>query len=193
MGFSLSPVLELPFICNLVWSWPASFWCRLFFVYYFGKYLVKLMMKTMVFISLLSATLPALADSCLDSEELIKLDQRYESAMQQGDVEFLRGLLAEEFYWVHNLASLKENKAQLLERIQKPEEQPRSRRSHDLSVRQLKNTAVVEGLSSVEKWNADGKTFRTSRYQVMRTYVAMEGECKLLAVQSMKVWSSDGQ
>ena len=154
---------------------------------------MKLMMKTMVFISLLSATLPALADSCLDSEELIKLDQRYESAMQQGDVEFLRGLLAGEFYWVHNLASLKENKAQLLERIQKPEEQPRSRRSHDLSVRQLKNTAVVEGLSSVEKWNADGKTFRTSRYQVMRTYVAIEGECKLLAVQSMKVWSSDGQ
>ncbi len=37
LGFSLSPVLELPFICNLVWSWPASFWCRLFFVDHFGK------------------------------------------------------------------------------------------------------------------------------------------------------------
>jgi hypothetical protein len=150
-------------------------------------------MKVMVFISLLFATIPALADSCLDSGELIKLDQRYESAMQQGDVEFLRELLAEEFYWVHNLASLKENKTQLLERVQRPEEQPKSRRSHDLSVRQLKDAAVVEGLSSVEKWNADGKTFRTSRYQVMRTYIAIKGECKLLAVQSMKVWSSDGR
>jgi hypothetical protein len=57
----------------------------------------------------------------------------------------------------------------------------------------LHSTAVVEGLVSVEKWNPDGKTFRTSRYQVMRTYVEAKGECKLLAVQSMKVWSSDGQ
>jgi hypothetical protein len=151
------------------------------------------MMKTIVFISLLSVAIPAFADSCLDREELIKLDQRYESAMQQGDVKFLRELLADEFYWVHNLASLKENKTQLLERVQRPEEQPKSRRSHDLSVRQLKSVAVVEGLSSVEKWNADGKTFRTSRYQIMRTYVAIKGECKLLAVQSMKVWSSDGR
>lgn len=136
---------------------------------------------------------PAYADSCLDPKSLIALDQQYETAMQKGDVEFLAQLLAPEFYWVHNLASLKETKTALIARVQKPEEQPKARRSHDLSVRQLRNTAVVEGLVSVEKWNADDKTFRTSRYQVMRTYVELKGECKLLAVQSMKVWSSDGQ
>lgn len=150
-------------------------------------------MKVTVFVALLYLAIPAFADSCLEREKLVGLDQRYESAMQQGDVKFLDKLLADEFYWVHNLASLKESKTQLLERVQKPEEQPKSRRSHELTVRRLKDTAVVEGLSSVEKWNADGKTYRTSRYQVMRTYVAIKGECKLLAVQSMKVWSSDGQ
>lgn len=151
-------------------------------------------MKKLVVMTILScASMPTLADSCLETKNLITVDQRYETAMQKGDVKFLEQLLAPEFYWVHNLASLKETKAALIDRVQKPEEQPKSRRSHDLSVRHLQSTAVVEGLVSVEKWNADGKTFRTSRYQVMRTYVELTGECKLLAVQSMKVWSSDGQ
>ncbi|WP_039915367.1 nuclear transport factor 2 family protein [Cellvibrio mixtus] len=148
----------------------------------------KIALMTLLF----TVGFPAYADSCLDKEKLIALDQHYETAIQQADVKFLGKLLADEFYWVHNLASLKENKTQLLTRIQK-EEKPKARRSHDLSVRQLQNTAVVEGLSSVEKWNVDGKTFRTSRYQVTRTYVDVNGECRLLAIQSMKVWSSDGK
>jgi hypothetical protein len=148
--------------------------------------------KKIVALALMFVAVPACAGSCLDKDKLIALDQRYEKAVQQADVKFLDKLLADEFYWVHNLASLKEGKAQLLARIQK-EEKPKERRSYDLSVRKLENTAVVEGLSSVDKWNADGKTFRTSRYQVIRTYVDVKGECKLLAIQSMKVWSSDGQ
>ena len=149
-------------------------------------------MKKIVVMTALLLSAPVFADSCLDKEKLIALDQKYETAVQQADIKFLTGLLADEFYWVHNLASLKESKTQLLVRIQK-EEKPKARRSHDLSVRILENTAVVEGLSSVDKWNVDGKTFRTSRYQVIRTYVEVNGECKLLAIQSMKVWSSDGQ
>lgn len=147
----------------------------------------------MIGVAILFSTLPAIADSCLEPKHLIKLDQQYESAMQTGDAKFLQQLLADDFYWVHNLASMKENKKDLIARVQKPGEQPKARRSHDLTVRQLHNTAVVEGLSSVEKWNEGGTTFRTSRYQVMRTYVEVKGDCKLLAVQSMKVWSSDGR
>lgn len=138
------------------------------------------------------AAAPTHASSCLDSDKLIALDQQYETAVQKSDVKFLEQILADNFYWVHNLASLKEDKLQLLARLQK-EEQPKLRRSHDLTVRKLQNTAIVEGLSSVEKWNSDRKTFRTSRYQIMRTYVNVKGECKLLAIQSMKIWSSDGQ
>lgn len=155
-------------------------------------------MKKILLVSwLLGVGHSALADSCLERDNLIKLDQQYETAMRNGDAAFLNNLLADDFYWVHNLASAKENKAQLIERVQR-EEKPKARRSHDLSVRRLENTAVIEGLTSVEKWNSDGKTFRTSRYQIMRTYVAIKNaakksECKLLAVQSMKVWSSEGQ
>lgn len=135
--------------------------------------------------------LAAQAQTCLDTEKLVKLDAEYENALRKGDVQFLDKLLAPEFQWVHNLASLKETKAQLLLRVQKPEEQPKARRAHDLSLLRLDKTAVLQGLSSVEKLNPDGKTFRTSRYQFMRTYVEHNGECKLLAVQTMKVWSSE--
>ncbi|HSC67879.1 MAG TPA: nuclear transport factor 2 family protein [Cellvibrio sp.] len=133
----------------------------------------------------------AQADTCLNVNKLVELDAQYEKALQLGDVKFLDKLLAPEFVWVHNLASMKEKKAALLVRVQKPEEQPKDRRSHDVSVLRLENTAVLQGLSSVDKWNPDGKTFRTSRYQFMRTYVEQKGECKLLAVQTMKVWSSE--
>lgn len=132
------------------------------------------------------------ADICLTAEKLTLLDAKYEKALQAGDVKFLDNLLAPEFYWVHNQASMKEGKAQLLARIVMPEEQPKERRSHEISLQRLDKTAVLHGLSSVDKWNSDGKTFRTSRYQFMRTYVEHKGECKLLAVQTMKVWSSEG-
>jgi len=133
------------------------------------------------------------AETCLENEKLARLDAQYENALRTGDTKFLDKLLAPEFSWVHNLASLKENKTQLLARLQKPEEPIKERRSHDISFQHLDNTMVLQGLSSVDKWNPDGKTFRTSRYQFMRTYVEQKGECKLLAVQTMKVWSSEGE
>lgn len=132
------------------------------------------------------------AETCLDTEKLMQLDAQYEHALQVGNVQFLDTLLAPEFYWVHNLASLQETKAQLLVRIKKPEAQAHQRRSHDINAHRLGNTVVLQGLSSVDKLNPDGKTLRTSRYQFMRTYVEQKGECKLLAVQTMKVWSSEG-
>ena len=131
------------------------------------------------------------ANSCLDAENIVQLDLQYEKALQSGDVAFLDKLLAPAFYWVHNLASMKENKDQLIARVQKPEEQAHARRSHDVSQHRLDNTVVLQGLSSVDKLNPDGKTLRTYRYQFMRTYVEQKGECKLLAVQTMKVWSSE--
>lgn len=151
-------------------------------------------MKKMLFISLLgfvSVGNAAQANSCLAERNLLALDSRYESALQNGDIRLLNELLAADFIWVHNLASMKETKTQLIARVQLPAEQPKARRAHDISVQRLANTAVLQGLSSVEKWNGDGKSFRTARYQFMRTYVELEGQCKLLAVQTMKVWSSE--
>lgn len=138
-------------------------------------------------------TATAQAQSCLEAEPLAALDARYETALQTGDVALLDQLLAPEFVWVHNLASMKESKAQLLARLDKGPGPMKQRRSHDISRQALGNTAVLQGLSSVDKWNPDGESFRTLRYQFMRTYVEVDGQCRLLAVQTQKVWSSDGQ
>ena len=137
-----------------------------------------------------SATI-ANAQHCLDEQNLLQLDLQYEKSLQTGDVKFLETLLAPEFYWVHNLASLQENKRQLIARMQKPEARAYARHSHDISLHRQDNTVVLQGLSSVEQLNPDGKTLRTLRYQFMRTYVEHQGECLLLAVQTMKVWSSE--
>ena len=132
----------------------------------------------------------ALAAPCLPAAELIERDRQYEEALRVGDVAFLDQWLADDYVWVHNLASQTEGKAVVLERSKKPAVVHKSRTTSDVHAHVAGDTVVLRGLSTVEQWNADGKTWRANRYQFMRTYVNVGGQCKLLAVQTMKVWSS---
>lgn len=136
----------------------------------------------------------ALAAPCLPTPDLIALDTRYEDATRRGDAAFLDQLLAEDFVWVHTLASAIEDKSVILARARKPAEPaPKARTTSGVRAHILGDTVVLRGLSTVEQWNADGKTWRSNRYQFMRTYVNDNGHCKLLALQTMKVWSSERQ
>lgn len=137
----------------------------------------------------LSLCLQAHAASCLDQSALTKLDQQYEDALVNGDAAFLADLLADDFIWVHNLASLIETKSALVARVKTNTENFKARRSTVLSAHRLDNTSVLNGTSLVERVNGVG--LRSSRYQFMRTYVVREDKCYLLAVQTMKVWSSE--
>lgn len=131
------------------------------------------------------------AASCLPVAELIARDAQYEEAMRVGDAPFLESYLAEDFIWVHNLVSSIDNKAAMMERAQKPASVPKARTTSGVTAQVLDNTVVLRGQSTVDAWNSDGKTWRSNRYQFMRTYVNTAGGCKLLAVQTMKVWSSE--
>ncbi len=51
---------------------------------------------------------------CLPVPELIALDSRYEEAMRSGDAAFLQQLLADDYVWVHTLASAFDTKAVVL-------------------------------------------------------------------------------
>jgi len=77
-----------------------------------------------------------------------------------------------------------------LARSKQPAVVHKSRTTGDVHAHVSGDTVVLRGLSTVEQWNADGKTWRANRYQFMRTYVNVGGQCKLLSVQTMKVWSS---
>lgn len=134
------------------------------------------------------------AADCLDNKALQELDLRYEEALRVGDTAFLQQLLAEEYTWVHNLAVDKEPKSKLIDRMVKPVEVPKSRRSAEVTIHKLDNTAVLSGVSLVEKWNTDGQSWRTLHYQFMRTYVKTAGgKCQLLSSQTMKIRTDDRQ
>ena len=81
------------------------------------------MIASLVILLNLCAT-AAYAQSCLPLAELIARDSQYEEALRVGDVAFLDKLLADEFVWVHNLASAVEDKATILARSKAPTEIP---------------------------------------------------------------------
>lgn len=146
-------------------------------------------MKTLLALCAL-LPLPLLAAPCLPAEGLIERDRQYEEALRTGDVRFLREWLADGYVWVHSLASQIENREAVLGRLNKPDNIPKSRITSNVQAHVLGQAVVLRGLSTVEQWNADGKTWRSNQYQFMRTYAEVNGQCKLLAVQSMKVASS---
>jgi hypothetical protein len=89
---------------------------------------------------------------------------------------------------VHTLGSELETKPVLLARMARPT-RFKSRTTDGVQARALGDTVVVHGVSIVEQWHADGTTFKTNRYQFMRTYVNVEGHCRLLAGQTMNLSS----
>ncbi|WP_165390702.1 nuclear transport factor 2 family protein [Pseudoduganella lutea] len=132
--------------------------------------------------------LPALAAPCMSTDALVERDRQYEAALATGNAAFLREALADEYVWVHTLGSEIETKPVLLARMEKPT-RFKSRTTRDVQARVLGDTAVLHGISVVEQWQADGSTFKTNRYQFMRTYVNVDGQCRLLAVQTMNLSS----
>jgi ketosteroid isomerase-like protein len=150
-------------------------------------------MKKLLLYALGVLPLSALAAPCLSTDALIARDSQYEEALRVGDVPFLRDLLADEYVWVHTLGSQIETKAVILARSEKPATIYKARTTSDVHAHVQGDTVVLRGLSTVDQWNADGKTFRSNRYQFLRTYVNVGGACKLLAVQTMKVWSSEAK
>jgi ketosteroid isomerase-like protein len=139
-------------------------------------------------LSCLGLPLQALAAACLPADGLVERDRQYEAALATGNVAFLRGLLADDYVWVHTLGAELETKPVLLARMARPT-RFRSRTTEGVQVRLLGDTAVLHGVSIVEQWNADGETFKTNRYQFMRTYVNVDGRCRLLAGQTMNLSS----
>lgn len=150
----------------------------------------KLTMFSICLHFLLALPAQVVAAPCLPVPALIALDARYEEALGSGDVAFLRDVLADDYVWVHSLASSVDTKAAVLARVKARPVVFKARTTSEVQAHALGGSVVLRGLSSVEQWNADGKTWRTNRYQFMRTWVNVDGACKLLSVQTMKVWSS---
>jgi ketosteroid isomerase-like protein len=140
---------------------------------------MKKSMGLLAFFLLLSCSLMA------QTKELIALDLAWEKALLTSDVTFLEKVLADDFVWVHNHASLIDGKKEAVaraKRIQAGEtDNTRNRTSRDQKVVMLGETAVVSGYTVVDR----GPSPVT--YHFMRTYVKAGGEFKLLANHTMAI------
>jgi ketosteroid isomerase-like protein len=135
--------------------------------------------------------LAAHAAPCRPDAALIEQDRRYEDALRRADVAYLENWLADDYVWVHNLGVQTESRAQLLARLAKAP--MKSRTTGDVHAHSAGDTVVLRGHSSVEQWNADGTTWKINGYRFLRTYVTVAGQCRLLAVQTMKVFSGPAE
>jgi ketosteroid isomerase-like protein len=118
-------------------------------------------------------------------EQVLRLDQGWEKALLESDVAFLENLLADEFVWVHNHASLidgKESAVSRAKRIQAGQaDDTRNRTSRDRTVVILGETAVVSGFTVVDRGPSP------TTYHFMRTYARVNGEWKLLSNHTMAI------
>src|SRR5690606_10271999 len=89
------------------------------------------------------------------TQELIQLDLSWEKALLTSDVDFLEKLLAEDFLWVHNHASLIDGKAEAVARAKRIQagqaNDTRGRTSRDHQVAILGQAAVVSGITVVDR------------------------------------------
>ena len=126
---------------------------------------------------------PAFSQS--SKEELLKLDQGWEKALLESDVAFLENLLAEEFVWVHNHASLTDGKAEAISRAKRihagQKDDTRNRTSRDQQVVILGNTGVVSGFTVVDRGPSP------TTYHFMLSYSWIDGKWKLLGNHTMAI------
>lgn len=117
--------------------------------------------------------------------ELIKLDLAWEKALLDSDATFLKNLLADDFIWVHNHASLTDGKAEAVSRAKRIQagqaDNTKGRVSRDHKVVFLGETAVVSGYTVVDRPPSP------VTYHFMRTYVKVGGTYQLLANHTMAV------
>ena len=141
--------------------------------------------KSLVFLTLLllfSYTTQAQSPS---KEQLLDLDIAWENALLTSDALFLENLLAENFVWVHNHASLVDGKTNAVERAKRIQagqaDNTKGRAPRDQQVVILGNTGVVSGFTVVDRPPSP------VTYHFMRTYAWIDGRFYLLANHTMAI------
>lgn len=143
------------------------------------------MKKTIVTSFILCLLTWAAVAQTQDHQKLLDLDLGWEKALLESDVGFLDNLLADDFIWVHNHASLIDGKDAVISRAKRIREgqadDTKGRVSRDQTVVILGNTGVVSGFTIVDR----GPSPVT--YHFMRTYAKVDGKYLLLANHTMEV------
>ncbi|MBT8266652.1 MAG: nuclear transport factor 2 family protein [Bacteroidia bacterium] len=124
-------------------------------------------------------------ESCLNQENLIKLDASWEKAQLDLNFDFIESLLAEDYIWVHNHANTIDDREDVLERVKRyiasNNQETKSRISKDVKVIISGKTAIVSGYTIIDRGPSP------TTYHFMRTYVETDGKCYLIANHTMAI------
>lgn len=141
-------------------------------------------MKTLILTILIIAT-HTLGFAQNAQEELIQLDLQWEKALLDSEVGFLENILAEDFVWVHNHASLIDGKKEVVARAKRIQEgqadNTKGRVSRDQQAVILGQTGIVSGYTVVDRGPSP------TTYHFMRTYTWIDGKWKLLGNHTMAI------
>jgi len=122
-------------------------------------------------------------DNSSEKELIKKLDASWEKAQLELNTDVLENLLAKDFIWIHNHANVIDDKSDVINRINRyiktNNTQTKSRDFKNVEVIILENTAVVTGLTTVNK------NSKSTTYHFIRTYVKSNEKYYLLANQTM--------
>ena len=149
------------------------------------KHKIMKLIRIIMVIGGLSIFSASAQESCLDKDNLKKLDASWETAQLELDFDFINSLLAEDFIWVHNHANTIDDKAAVLERVKRylssNNKTTKSRTSKDVKVIISGTTGIVSGFTMINRGPSP------TNYHFMRTYVESNGKCYLIANHTMAI------
>jgi hypothetical protein len=123
--------------------------------------------------------------TCMTAENIKALDAKWEEANLHPNPDFMESVLAKEFIWVHNHASMTDDKMTVVERAKKQKSNGasdiKSRIQSEVKVAITGKTAIVTGITMVDRGPIPTK------YHFMRTYVEVDGKCLLVGNHTMAV------
>ncbi|MBN3518442.1 nuclear transport factor 2 family protein [Algoriphagus lutimaris] len=123
--------------------------------------------------------------TCMTAESIKLLDSKWEEANLHPNPDFFETTLGEEFVWVHNHGTMVDSKWSVVERAKKQKaagtSNTRSRSQRDVKVAISGNTAVVTGITVVDRGP------QPTTYHFMRTYVEIGGKCYLIGNHTMAI------
>lgn len=141
---------------------------------------------TLVFLfGLLTFFSAAAQQTCMTAESIKALDAKWEEANLHPDPDLMESILAKEFVWIHNHASMTDNKMAVVARAKTQKatgmSDTKSRIQSEVKVAITGKTAIVTGITMVDRGPIPTK------YHFMRTYVEVDGKCLLVGNHTMAV------
>jgi hypothetical protein len=119
----------------------------------------------------------------MNEANITALDAQWEEANLNPNPEFYRKVLSDNFVWVHNHATMIDDKESTVKRAERQlagdGSNTKSRIQSDVKVAITGNTAIVTGFTIVDR----GPT--PIKYHFMRTYVEVDGKCMLVGNHTM--------